>query len=268
MKTNAEIRRDNLAIAVTLVTPPTAAALAEKAGVSAVYLSQVKNRSPESKTGKPKAMGDEVARKIEIAISEAPGWMDRQSGFGPSYLTDAGKQNAVDEMRELEDGPAKGAPFKRRRMADFDLVSADDTDGEVGEIEYWDVRGSCGGGFLNEDRIPKGHLVKEASFFHKYNVRPEDLFSIYADGDSMADFIVDGDIVIFDKRHKEPRSGKIYAIDHPDGLKIKLLRRGIDGSWTLESKNIDKRMYPDERIELGQQDLLKVHGEFIYRQGG
>jgi phage repressor protein C with HTH and peptisase S24 domain len=215
------------------------------------------------------SFGERSARRLEIDYKMTVGALDAvKSGFGYSGMTDTEKLSAVEEMQELEDGPSKGAPVKRRRIADFDLVSADDTDGEVGEIEYWDVRGSCGGGFLNEDRIPKGHLVKEASFFHKYNVRPEDLFSIYADGDSMADFIVDGDIVIFDKRHKEPRSGKIYAIDHPDGLKIKLLRRGIDGSWTLESKNIDKRMYPDERIELGQQDLLKVHGEFIYRQGG
>jgi phage repressor protein C with HTH and peptisase S24 domain len=235
------------------------------------------NQGEVSALLKNKSFGEKKARKIEIDCAIPVGWLDIQSGFGPSLTKTEEEVSEIE--RESEEEKALGLHYDdsekkmasmhaRRRIADFDLVSADDTDGEVGEIEYWDVRGSCGGGFLNEDRIPKGHLVKEASFFHKYNVRPEDLFSIYADGDSMADFIVDGDIVIFDKRHKEPRSGKIYAIDHPDGLKIKLLRRGIDGSWTLESKNIDKRMYPDERIELGQQDLLKVHGEFIYRQGG
>lgn len=116
--------------------------------------------------------------------------------------------------------------------------------------------------------MPKGHLAKELSFFHRYSVRPEDLFAIYADGNSMADFIVDGDIVIFDKTKTTPISGKIFLIEHPEGLRIKQLRRGIDGSWILESKNDDKRSYPDERIDPDQQSLLRIRGQFIYRQGG
>ncbi|MET3232236.1 UNVERIFIED_ORG: SOS-response transcriptional repressor LexA [Burkholderia sp. 1263] len=76
MKTNDEIRRDNLLIAIKRLR--TAVALAEKADVSAAYLSQIKNQTPESKTGKPKAMGDDVARKIEIALGESLGWMDTE----------------------------------------------------------------------------------------------------------------------------------------------------------------------------------------------
>ncbi len=156
----------------------------------------------------------------------------------------------------------------RRRAADFDLALAGETDVAVGEIEYWEARGSCGGGFLNHEELPKGHLIKEKTFFNKYGLVPENAFALYADGDSMADFIVDGDIVIFDKSKTHPRSGKIFAIEHPDGLRIKCLRRSIDGSWILESRNSDKRMYPDEVIPPDQVDLLKILGEFVYRQGG
>lgn len=139
---------------------------------------------------------------------------------------------------------------------------------EFGYIEYWDIRGSCGGGVLTFDEIPKGKLIKEATFFKKYNIKPENAFSIYADGDSMAEFIVDGDMCIFDRSKTEPISGKIFAIQHPDGLRIKVLRRSIDGSWTLESKNADKRRYPDEVIPPSHADLLKIVGQFVYRQGG
>jgi phage repressor protein C with HTH and peptisase S24 domain len=156
----------------------------------------------------------------------------------------------------------------KRRAADFDLTSDQDTSIETGAIEYWEARGSCGGGYLNHENQPKGHLIKERSFFARFSVRPDNLFAIYADGDSMADFIVDGDIVIFDKTKTTPRSGKIFAIEYPDGTRIKTLRRGIDGAWFLESRNPDKRRYPDERIEPDQADLLKISGEFIYRQGG
>lgn len=148
------------------------------------------------------------------------------------------------------------------------VYSAEDSHEPVGMIEYWNARGSCGGGALNENSLQKGHLIKEQSFFAKYNLRPNNAFAIYADGDSMADFIVDGDIVIFDKSKKTPISGKIFAIEHPDGLRIKVLRRSIEGAWILESKNVDKRSFPDEVIPADHTELLKIHGQFVYRQGG
>lgn len=140
--------------------------------------------------------------------------------------------------------------------------------GEVGYVEYWDIRGSCGGGVMTFDQIPKGRLIKEGTFFRKYDLKPENAFAIYADGDSMAEFIIDGDMCIFDRSRTEPISGKIFAIQHPDGLRIKVLRRSIDGTWTLESKNQDKRRYPDEVIPPSHADLLKIVGQFVYRQGG
>lgn len=148
------------------------------------------------------------------------------------------------------------------------VVSEEDTDREVGRIPYWEARGSCGGGFLNYDQLPVGHLVKEATFFKRYGLKPAHAIAVYADGDSMSDFIVDGDIVIFDTSKTEPRTGKIFLIEHPDGLRIKQLRRDIDGSWVLESRNIDKREFPDERISPDHGERLKIHGEFVYRQGG
>lgn len=151
---------------------------------------------------------------------------------------------------------------------DFTLVPADQTVAESGKIEYWDVKGSCGGGFLNFEQMPKGHLIKEISFFKKYDLKPENAFAIYADGDSMAEFIIHGDLVIFDRSKTTPKSGEIFAIDHPDGLRIKVLRRSIDGAWTLESKNPDKRKFPDEVVPTNNLDLLRIHGQFVYRQGG
>lgn len=166
----------------------------------------------------------------------------------------------------LETGKGNKKQEEATNILNVDI--ADEDDKTTGEIVYWDVRGSCGGGFLNGDPLPKGSLIKEASFFNKYGLKPQNAFAIYADGDSMAEFIVDGDIVIFDKSKTTPISGKIFAIEHPDGLRIKVLRRMIDGSWILESKNPDKRSFPDEQIPAGHAELLKLHGQFVYRQGG
>lgn len=163
--------------------------------------------------------------------------------------------------------PGAGETLKRSPKIRT-LVSVEDTTEPIGEIPYWDAKGSCGGGAMNWEEIPKGTLVKEASFFKRYDLKPGNAIAIYADGNSMADFIVDGDIVIFDRSKIDPKSGKIFLIDHPDGLRIKQLRRQIDGSWLLESRNPDKRQFPDEVIMPSHADLLKIAGEFVYRQGG
>jgi len=46
------------------------------------------------------------------------------------------------------------------------------------------------------------------------------------------------------------------------------MRRDIDGAWVLESMNPDKRRYPDEKVSPDQADLLRIRGQFVYRQGG
>jgi phage repressor protein C with HTH and peptisase S24 domain len=181
------------------------------------------------------SFGEKAARRLEQTYEMGAGYLDRSPEENAKTI---GLSIATDEMQN------------------------------TGEIQYWNVRGSCGGGFLNFEQMPKGHLIKESTFFSKYGLKPENAFAIYADGDSMAEFIIDGDIVIFDKSKTTPISGQIFAIEHPDGLRIKVLRRSIDGSWTLESKNADKRRYPDEVIQPGHAELLKIHGQFVYRQGG
>lgn len=74
MRTNDEIRRLNMLVAMKRVG--NAAKLAERVATSPAYISQIKNRTPDSKSGTPKALGDEVARRIEAALSEPAGWMD------------------------------------------------------------------------------------------------------------------------------------------------------------------------------------------------
>lgn len=81
MKTIAEIRRDNLLILI--VEQGSMAALNEKIGLvrTDATLSQIKNQSPDSKTGAPKAMGDAFARKIEKELKLEAGWMDNSHTY-------------------------------------------------------------------------------------------------------------------------------------------------------------------------------------------
>lgn len=56
-------------------------------------LSQIRTQAKHSKTGKPRSMGDELARKIEAKLGLSEGWMDTP----PRY----------DEMHGREDARAK-----------------------------------------------------------------------------------------------------------------------------------------------------------------
>ncbi|MEX5744680.1 S24 family peptidase [Massilia sp. X63] len=81
MQTIDEVRRQNLEVAIKRMG--SAARLADASGTSPAYISQIKNRTPDSKTGRPKAMGDDMARRIEVALGVQSGWMDQQHGPTP-----------------------------------------------------------------------------------------------------------------------------------------------------------------------------------------
>ncbi len=84
----------------------------------------------------------------------------------------------------------------------------------------------------------------------------------------MADYISHGDVVFFNTASTAPESGMIFLLRHPDGLRIKRLRRDIDGTWLLEYVSQDKRRFPDEHIPHERIATLEIVGKFIYRQGG
>jgi len=137
-------------------------------------------------------------------------------------------------------------------------------------IDLYYAKGSCGGGSIatHESGLVKQKLIKEPSWFQRYGVRPQHLMAIYADGDSMADYIVDGDIVIFDTSKTSLVTGKIFAIDTPDGLRIKRVHKKADGSVILASDNSNKTHFPDEEYRQEEANRLVVKGVFVYRQGG
>lgn len=74
MKTCKEIRHQNL---LTLIEKSgTIQAFADKLGKSHAQISQIKNKSANSSTGKVRGIGDEQAREIEKKLDLEIGWMD------------------------------------------------------------------------------------------------------------------------------------------------------------------------------------------------
>lgn len=75
MKTSPQIRVANLELLVE--EAGTLEAVAAKAETSSVYLSQVRNRTPDASTGRPRELGTPMARRLETAFNKESGWMDQ-----------------------------------------------------------------------------------------------------------------------------------------------------------------------------------------------
>lgn len=74
MRTIGEIRRENLELLIE--EAGTLDAVAEKGETHQVYLSQIRNRASDAKTGRPRELGTVVARRLETKFGKDRGWMD------------------------------------------------------------------------------------------------------------------------------------------------------------------------------------------------
>jgi hypothetical protein len=76
VKTIEEIRRANFSSLVAEAGG--VSKFAEKMTKSQSQFSQIINKSPDSKTGKPKEIGSKLAREIEQRLGKEIGWMDHE----------------------------------------------------------------------------------------------------------------------------------------------------------------------------------------------
>jgi hypothetical protein len=95
MKTVEEVRRVRLE--ALIAEAGSIVALNEKLGLDKrdSTLSQYKNRSESSKGGPPKAMGSDVARRLEMACGRERGWMDTDPDLWPFRIVDQAKVSGL-----------------------------------------------------------------------------------------------------------------------------------------------------------------------------
>jgi len=100
MKNIDEIRRNRLEDLVNETKTKSLEEVAEIAGTSSAYLSQIRNKLPDSKTGIPKKMGNMVAEKLRVAFDKPVGWMD--TDHEAKAISD---QNVVDDQTKIKRCP-------------------------------------------------------------------------------------------------------------------------------------------------------------------
>lgn len=114
VQTIAETRRQRLQM--LLDQYKTLANLNERIGLARTdaTLSQIKNQSAHHKTGKPRAMGDDLARKIEEAMGLPCGWMDTPPTYGELH----GKPDPISLALDLLTAMEPSAQYQALRLLD------------------------------------------------------------------------------------------------------------------------------------------------------
>ncbi|MEO8646041.1 S24 family peptidase [Pseudomonas sp.] len=136
-------------------------------------------------------------------------------------------------------------------------------------IPQFRARGACGDGYLNEHVQLTEGLVFKRDWLKRMNAKPENLFVMYADGDSMEPYIFEGDVVLFDTSKTEPRDKQVYVIRRPDGgNSIKRLIQQLSGTWVIRSDSSDKAENPDELASEDSIHGMPILGRVIWRGGG
>ena len=138
-------------------------------------------------------------------------------------------------------------------------------------IPQYTARASAGKGYHNDHvELSEGQgLVFKRDWLKRLSLKEDSSCVIYAEGSSMEPTISDGDVLLIDRASTEPRSGKVYAIQRPDGsISVKRLVQTFAGGWVVRSDNPDKTLYPDEPISTDDLQQIEIIGRSVWGGGG
>ena len=256
-----EIRRCNLRRLEEELGGPTVAA--GRLGMSLAQFANLRDGAKDSKTGKPRGMRKETARRIELAGEKPVGWLDRDhstSADADSAEPPAPQRNTT---YALVSGPVS-IPFSKRDALPAGYV----------RLEHLSPRPSMGpGASLAEPVHVVQHLdVLESWVRQKVGSADYDRVKILTGcGQSMLPTIHDQDLVFVDISQRTIDVPGIYVVDVYGRFLLKRALILSDGTLVLKSDNVDE--FPDEeRIDLLKAaDTITVAGRvkawWTLRQG-
>lgn len=98
MATSKELRLANLRLLVKEFK--TADAVAQRAETAPMYLSQILNGVPSS-TGKPRGVGDALARRLERGCEKEVGWLDKNHDVVTGVPVATANRMMVEDAEEM-----------------------------------------------------------------------------------------------------------------------------------------------------------------------
>lgn len=133
-------------------------------------------------------------------------------------------------------------------------------------LPLMDISFSCGNG---EDLTchfeeTKKKLAFEPDFLESRGIKEQNVRLLYATGDSMEEFIYDGDIFAIDISDTDVKDGLIYAVYFEGEALLKQIFKEAGGTLILHSKN---PKYRDKVVSENNGANFKVLGRQFWRAG-
>jgi hypothetical protein len=216
--------------------------LAEKLGRSDSYISRM--LYPEGKAGK-KRIGDDmvslVAEKFDVDIGHhgvvSPDLTGQARGIFGRYAYTPGAPTIT--ATHPDDEPRDDSVYIPESRIEFSAGN-----GRTAQYE------------LVEEQEPATYRL---SWFQKYGINPDHVRRFRVSGDSMEPMLFAKDTILVNLDETKIVDNKLYAIRYGDELRVKYLRRLIDGTLVLRSVN---PAYDDEKISA---ELVDEHISIIGR---
>lgn len=192
------------------------------------YLYQLLNRTAVQ-NGKPKNMGNRMARKIEQALDKPEGWMDERHKpevEQPSFVDD-------DEV---------AIPIYD------EVVFGEDYEQAQESIQAYQNGLKLG---LSMIKLPRASLIECGA-----NI--EQSVCVRTTGDSMVPYIPDGTVMAIDKSRNDIKDGALHAVYHGGMLWIKVLHRMGFGMVKMHSYNPS---HEDKTVDISS---IKIIGRVFW----
>lgn len=138
-------------------------------------------------------------------------------------------------------------------------------DDEFALVDMLDVKASAGGGSMNGDGEILGKFAFKRSWLHRRGVKPAAARIIRARGNSMADRINDGDILLVNTAVHHLEQDGVYVIELEGLDYVKLVQRDFaTGGVQIISYNPDFR---PQQLTAEQAAELRISGRVVWHGG-
>lgn len=155
----------------------------------------------------------------------------------------------------------------KSRISNLRLVKDSPDDDDVQIPQYQSIELAAGSGFDNSDQQnPSDYITFKRSWLRSKGLSIESLVVVYAKGDSMAERIQSGDVVLIDVSDTLLSDDCIYAFSYDGLARIKRIRLRSNGNISLVSDN-DPNKDLSETIQRDTADQLEIIGKAVWVGG-
>lgn len=129
------------------------------------------------------------------------------------------------------------------------------------------VAAAAGNGREVYTEEPNGTRAYSKEWLRQEGLNARHLVMIEVDGDSMWPTICDGDSILVDTSQTAVIDDEIYVFRVDHDLRVKRLRKNLNGTITITSDNKGDPSYIEERVTPAELAEMNIVGQVVHRSG-